>query len=31
MLFGERLGLAGWAGAVLLIAGLVLLAAAERR
>ena len=31
MLFGERLGIAGWAGAVLLLGALVLLAAAERR
>src|SRR2546426_8818013 len=31
ILFGERLGVAGWAGAVLLLGALVLLALAERR
>jgi DME family drug/metabolite transporter len=31
MLFGEQLGVAGWAGAVLLLIGLVMLALAERR
>jgi DME family drug/metabolite transporter len=30
-LFGERLGVAGWSGAALLLGALVLLAAAERR
>jgi len=31
MVFGELLGVAGWAGAVLLLGALVLLALAERR
>ena len=31
ILFGERLGVAGWAGAVLLLGALVLLVLAERR
>jgi len=31
LLFGERFGIAGWAGAVLLLVGLVLVVAAERR